>query len=765
MKKSAQGPKKYYLRFRLWSRRVDLSRKLAFALALAAVISGFMTWAVMTQTVESGPRETKTVISLLYLDAILLLMLGAVVARRLTQLWTARSRGHAGSGLHIKLVMMFSIVAVTPAILVTVLSALFLSFGLDTWFNDRVRTALGASRAVANAYLHEHIQTIRTDVLSIATDIDRNAHILARDKNAFENFLSVQGNVRNLPETLVMNSRRRVIAKSALSLSLTFELASNEAIEQASRGEVVVLTNENDDRVRAMIKLNRLIDAYLLVGRTIDPKVLAHVEQTKGAVTQYEKLEEKREGISITAVIIFVIIALIMLLAAVWIGLTLATQLVRPIGNLITAAERVRKGDLTVRVESLPSQDEFATLNRSFNRMTSQLENQQLGLMDANRQLDERRRFTETVLSGVSAGVIGLNNLGHIRLPNRSASDLLGVDLEKVIGKDLGDVVPEMAEMLAQAIEQPERPQQGEVKLVFKGQFKTLLVSIASERLGGDIVGFVVTFDDVTELFSAQRQAAWSDVARRIAHEIKNPLTPIQLSAERLKRKYLDEITSDPETFAICTDTIVRQVGEIGRMVSEFSSFARMPEPTMKPENLSNICRQSFSLELNRHPDVEYDINIPEGDVLIPCDSQQISQVLTNVLKNASESVSARVDAEGEDGEKGYIGLTLSETGAASGENNSREVKIVIEDNGVGLPKEDRDRLTEPYVTTRTKGTGLGLAIVKKIMEDHTGDLILEDRGFGGASISLVFRPGSNPQQLPAVGQENEETEMNAHGT
>lgn len=743
MTKPVQNSKLFYVRFRLWARRVDLSRKLTFALALAAVVSGFMTWAAMTQTTASGPNETNTVIGLLYVDAILLLLLGAVVARRLTQLWMARSQGHAGSGLHIKLVMMFSIVAVTPAILVTVLSALFLSFGLDTWFNDRVRTALGESRAVANAYLHEHIQTIRADVLSIAADIDRNAYILTRDKNAFENFLSVQGNVRNLPEALVMSSQRRVLAKSALSLSLTFELASNDAIEKADRGEIVILTNENDDRVRAMIKLNRLIDSYLLVGRQVDPKVLAHIERTEGAVTQYEQLEQKREGISITAVIIFVIIALLMLLAAVWIGLALATQLVRPIGNLITAAERVRKGDLTVRVESLPSQDEFATLNRSFNRMTSQLETQQQGLLDANRQLDERRRFTETVLSGVSAGVIGLNDLGHIYLPNRSASDLLGVDLEKVVGQNLGDVVPEMSDMLNQVIERPSRPQQGEVKLIQKGQFKTLLVSIVSESLGGDIIGYVVTFDDVTELFLAQRQAAWSDVARRIAHEIKNPLTPIQLSAERLKRKYLDEITSDPETFALCTDTIVRQVGEIGRMVSEFSSFARMPEPKMKPENLSSICRQSFSLERTHHPDLDYDIKVPDSDVLLPCDAQQLNQVLTNVLKNASESVIARVDADGEDGETGYIGLTLS----ASDNDSPSELKIVIEDNGIGLPKEDRDRLTEPYVTTRTKGTGLGLAIVKKIMEDHTGELILEDREVGGALISLVFHPGAEQQQ------------------
>jgi two-component system, NtrC family, nitrogen regulation sensor histidine kinase NtrY len=760
MTKTGHSSRRLYARFLLWSRRVGLSRKLAFALAIAAVVSGFMTWAAMTQTTESDPNETKTVISLLYLDAVLLLLLGAVVARRLTQLWTARSRGHAGSGLHIKLVMMFSIVAVTPAILVTILSALFLSFGLDTWFNDRVRTALGESRAVAKAYLHEHIQTIQTDVLSIAADIDRNAHILARDNKAFEDFLTAQGTVRNLPETLVMNSGRRVIAKSALSLSLTFELASNDAISQADQGKIVVLTNENDDRVRAMIKLNRLIDSYLLVGRRVDPKVLGHIERTEGAVSQYEELEQKRDGISITAVIIFVIIALLMLLAAVWIGLTLATQLVRPIGNLITAAERVRKGDLTVRVENLAAKDEFTTLNRSFNRMTSQLETQQLGLMEANRQLDERRRFTETVLSGVSAGVIGLNSSGEIHLPNRSASDLLGVDLEDAVGQKLSEVVPEMESMLMQAYDGPERPQQGEVKLIRKGQFKTLLVSIASERLGNDIIGYVVTFDDVTELFSAQRQAAWSDVARRIAHEIKNPLTPIQLSAERLKRKYLKEITSDPETFSICTDTIVRQVEEIGRMVSEFSSFARMPEPTMKPENLSNICRQSFSLERNRHPEFKYEIQLPEADVLVPCDAQQLSQVLTNVLKNASESVIARVEGDSGDDEKGYIGLTLS----TSTIGTKVETSIQIEDNGIGLPKVDRDRLTEPYVTTRTKGTGLGLAIVKKIMEDHSGELILEDRDPKGAFVSLVIRPSSEIQLTNKINS-NLHTEMSAHGT
>ncbi|HEB79733.1 MAG TPA: HAMP domain-containing protein, partial [Rhodospirillales bacterium] len=493
---------------------------------------------------------------------------------------------------------------------------------------------------------------------------------------------------------------------------------------------------ERDERVRAVVKLASFNDAYLLVGRFIDPGVLEHIYKTAGAVAEYKSLEKEQEGFQLTFLMIFVVVTVLLLLAAIWIGLTLATQLARPISNLILAAEQVREGNFEVSVDASDSTDEIGALSRAFLRMTRKLKTQRQGLMEANRQLDERRRFTETVLSGVSAGVIGLDGKGLIHLPNRSASELLAADLEKAVGKSLKKVVPEMSSLFEKVKKRPDRLRQAELTLVRDGAPRTLLVRIAAERLDEDVIGYVVTFDDVTELMSAQRQAAWSDVARRIAHEIKNPLTPIQLSAERLKRKYLKEIKSDPETFSICTETIIRQVADIGRMVDEFSSFARMPQPDMKLENLQEICRDAVFMEKNRHTDIEYDTEFPEEGIFLRCDSRQLSQALINLLKNASESVDGREKPPKEDLAPGWVKLTLSKKETPGGAT----VRIVVEDNGVGLPKEDRDRLTEPYVTGRSKGTGLGLAIIKKIMEDHNGDLILDDRKEGGARITMVFR-------------------------
>ncbi len=721
---------------RRWARRVGLHRKLAFGLAVAAVLSGVATVATLAGSSPFGP-DPWVVLFLLVLDALLLLSLGAVVGLRLYRMWTDRRRGMAGSRLHIRLVLLFSLVALTPAILMAVFSWMFLNFGIQSWFHERVRTAVSASRAVAVAYMHEHRQNIRADALAMANDLNREAPVLVRNQRLFDQMLSTQAGARGLPEALVMDGFGRVLARSELSLSLEFDLVSRAALEQARLGDIVVLTSDQDDRVRAVIRLDRFVDAYLLVGRFVDAKALEYIERTNRAVDQYERLEKDRVGFEITFVMIYVVVSLLLLLAAGWVGLTLATQLARPISSLIEAAERVRKGDLTARVEVPASHDETGNLIRAFNRMTSQLETQQLGLIEANRQLDERRRFTETVLSGVSAGVIGLDAEGRIHLPNRSASELLATDLEHLIGQSLGDTVPEMANLLSEVINRPERQHSSEITVVRRRRIRTLLVRMAAERLGGDIIGYVVTFDDITELQSAQRKAAWADIARRIAHEIKNPLTPIRLSAERLKRKYLGEITTDPETFATCTDIIVRQVSDIGRMVDEFSSFARMPQPSMKTENLSEICRQAIFLERNRHPDIEFALEIPQDDMRLRCDSQQISRALTNILKNAAESIGGANARPGGSNQPGVIGLTLIREDAEGGAHTT----IVVEDNGEGLPKQERNHLTEPYVTTHDKGTGLGLAIVKKIMEDHNADLVLEDREEGGARISLVFHP------------------------
>ncbi len=723
------------LRWHIFDRRWGLERKLAFAVVLAAVVAGIVTVFWWTGAANFGP-DPRTVIVLLYVDTVLLLLLGAIVVRQFVRVWAERRRGLAGSGLHVRIVILFSLVAVTPAILVAVFSALFLNFGIQAWFSERVRTAVESSSAVAQAYLGEHRQSIRAEAFAMANDLNREAATLMRNPELFDQLLTNQAGLRSLSEAVVVDGNGRVIAKAALSLTLQLDLVPWEAIEQAERGQVVLLTTERDDRVRAAIKLDRFIDAYLVIGRFLDPDVLAEIQRTEMAVAQYRRLEQSREGILITFVMIFVIVALLLLLAAVWMGLTLATHISRPISGLIAAAERVRHGDLSVRVKPTTTIGEFGMLGRAFNRMTSQLRSQQEGLLLVNRDLDERRRFTEAVLSGVSAGVIGLDAHATINLPNRSASELLGLDLDAARGTPLAEVVPEMAGLISDALAHPDRSCQSEIRLVRAAPPRTLVVRVVAERLEGEVIGCVVTFDDITALVMAERQAAWADVARRIAHEIKNPLTPIQLASERLKRKYSREIKSDPATFVKCTETIIRQVEDIGRMVDEFSSFARMPRPELKLENLGDLVRQAVFLEHNRFPGVRIDLAVPERPVELLCDGRQVSQALINVLKNAAEAVVGREGATGAL-PPGWIRVTVRQEWAS---NLQRLVSVDIEDNGRGLPQENRDRLTEPYVTTRAKGTGLGLAIVKKIMEDHNGDLLLDDRDGGGARVSLVFK-------------------------
>jgi len=712
-------------RFSSWSRKTGLSRKVAFAFAGAAAVSGVATLVSMAGT---GPEamNPKVVLILLYLDVILLLGLGAIIARRLMTIWLERRKGVAGSKLHTRFLLMFSLVAVTPSIIVAVFAGLFLNFGIQAWFSDKVFTAVMESREVVRAYLHEHRKAIKADVLAVAADINNNAPRLMQSSYEMSRFLDTVGAIRTVPELVVLDRGGKILARSSLSFSLEFDQVPLEALDKAQSGDVVILTGENEDRVRAITRLDRFVDSYLLVGRFVDPKVFEHIEKTEGAVKRYKDIEEKREGIQITFVMIFALVAILLLLVAGWFGLVMANRLAAPIGQLISASERIRKGDMSARVSLLEGGDEIDTLNRAFNRMTSQLETQRKGLVDANRELDERRRFTETVLSGVSAGVIGLDREGLIHLPNRSACALLATGLEDLEGKPFGEAVPEMRDLLLNVMRRPERSAQGEISLIRGEKKMILLTRIAAELMEREVLGYVVTFDDITELQSAQRTAAWADVARRIAHEIKNPLTPIQLSAERLKRKYLDRIEEDKETFELCTQTIVRHVEDIGRMVDEFSSFARMPQPVLAPTNLKQLCRETVFLEKNRNSDIEFRADVPEEDVIVLCDEKQIGRALTNLLKNAAESLGA-VERDG----GRFVALTLT--------TEPDVVTVHIEDNGPGFPKDLRGRLTEPYVTTREKGTGLGLAIVKKIMEEHDGDLILDDREGGGATVTLVF--------------------------
>lgn len=716
--------------------KLSSSRWLSYALAAAAVISGTATVATLTAP-ASDKFDVLTVVSLLYIDGILMLLLCTVVGRRLYLLWQERRNRAAGSGLQGRLVTLFSFVAVTPAILVAIFSALFLNHGLEVWFSDRVNTALNQSLVVAKSYLDEHRKTISSDILSIANDLNFNAQRIIGNSFAFNDVLTNHSISRSLSEVIAIDGAGNVLARSKYSITENLDTVPPSAFVSADTGKIALLESKDSERVRALIKLNRFIDTYLVVERYIDTRVSGHIEAINEAVSQYKEMKNKRGGFQVTFVVIFAVVAMLLLLAAAWIGLTVAKQLATPISRLIGAAEDVSKGDLSVRVSIAEEDDEIRTLGQTFNKMTSQLEAQQDGLIQANRELDERRRFTETVLTGVSAGVIGLDADGLIHLPNRSASVLMATELDKAIGLPLRDVIPEMGQLLDDVKEQGGRMRQNEIELNRDNVNLILHVRVAAEFLDDEAIGYVVTFDDVTELLSAQRKAAWADVAQRIAHEIKNPLTPIQLSAERLERKYLKEIKTDPDIFQTCIGTITRQVDDIGRMVDEFSDFARMPEPSMKIENISEICRQSVFLEENRYPEINFVMKLPDEDQSTHCDAQQISRALTNLLKNASESVISKIEETQADPKSGEIILSL-ETQNTLTEKNTSEISMIeikIVDNGKGLPVENRDRLTEPYMTTRSKGTGLGLAIVKKIIEDHGGNLILSDGETGGAEI------------------------------
>jgi two-component system nitrogen regulation sensor histidine kinase NtrY len=731
-------------RLAAWAAGVHLGRILAISLAVAAVAAVSGTFAAIRGFPPFG-SDPGSVLLWLYADLIVLLLLSVVIAWRVVALWVERRRGSAGSRLHVRMVRLFGFVSVVPAIIVALASIVFFNFGLQSWLSGQVRTVLEESVAVAEAYLHEHKQNIRADALAMAQDLSRDVVALENNPALFNRVVDFQTRVRELSEAVVFDGSSAVRARSGFSYLLEIDPIPPNALEMARKGEVAVVTGNDDDRVRALVRLDGFLDMYLFVGRLVDPKVVAHTTRTRGAVERFERLEFQRADMQISFAFVFVGIALVLLLAASWVGLLMASQLSRPLSALIAATERVRAGDLSARVPERGAPDEIGSLSRAFNRMTNDLEQNRRELLEANRQLDQRRRFTEAVLEGVSSGVIGLDEQGRVHLPNASASDLLGISADRMVGHALGELVPELDALLHDARRlRSGRPVESEVRLQRAKETRTLLVRVTVERDGAEIKGYVVTFDDVSDLVAAQRKAAWADVARRIAHEIRNPLTPIQLSAERLKRKYLREITSDPETFITCTDTIVRHVGDIGRMVEEFSSFARVPAPVMRLENLTDLCRQTIFLQRAGHAAISIVSELPDEAVYYRCDGRQLSQALTNLLLNAAEAIEGR---EGTDLPPGRIVVRLI--------NEEGTTAIEVEDNGKGLPQEARERLTEPYYTTRIKGTGLGLAIVKKIMEDHSGRLRLDDAPSGGARVRLEL-PG-NP-----VGREEAGTEMAA---
>jgi two-component system nitrogen regulation sensor histidine kinase NtrY len=731
---------------RLWglTSRRGFSGTLAVGLVIAAVFLGSFTYMILTGLTPLSPSRW-LVLTLLLANLAIVLVLFALICWRVIRIIIARVSGTAGAKLHARLVAMFSIVAVMPAIIVAVFAAVTLNRGLDAWFSQRTQIIISNAQTVAEAYLNEHHHVLRGDVLAMATDLNRAAPYLASNPERFQQLVATQAALRSLPAAYLINSEGRILAQVTAGVAPSMGLPTPEQFAAADKGEAVLFTVEAHNQIRALVKLEAIDDTYLYVARFVDARVLDHLAQTREAVNEYQSLEQRRITFQVTFALIYVAVALVTLLAAIWLGLWASNRIVDPIGNLVRAAERISGGDLGARVEPGDTGDELDMLSSAFNRMTSQLESQRNDLIEANHQLDQRRQFTEAVLSGVSAGVIGIDNEGRINHANKAALRFFGKEEADLAGRDITAAIPEMAAVIHDAQLQPDRMAQAQIVILREGQERTLNIRVTSEVTELELGGFVLTFDDITELVRAQRTSAWADVARRIAHEIKNPLTPIQLSAERLRRKYGKEILSDPDVFQQCTETIIRQVNDIGRMVDEFSSFARMPSAVMKPVEINEIVRQAVFLQRVAHPEIDYVLDMPETPVLLECDGRLVSQALTNILKNAAEAIRGH-DTPEKTREEAVSGAREERLGriAVSLGDGVSAVSIAVTDSGCGLPKTDRARLTEPYMTTRVKGTGLGLAIVNKVMEDHGGFLSLEDapasEGWeSGARVRLVF--------------------------
>ncbi|MFO1158019.1 MAG: PAS domain-containing sensor histidine kinase [Reyranellaceae bacterium] len=710
------------------ARRGLSGRAAAVSLVVLALLAGAATYMWVAGFVPEAFNTPGWITGLLVADLLIAVALVAVLAVRLTQLWLDRRRGAAGSRLHMRLVLVCSIFTIMPTLIIAVFLSLLVT-NLTDYVVGPAKESYDAARRMGEPVRLAREDEINRDITAISQPLQGVGVDGFGDAEIVNPLLQRLILGRPMIEAVIVHADKGVIARAVAqgAEGLANPVPSPQTIWQAvNRGGPV----EMQSPMGAYFVMQLFFGEpyFLVTGHAVDLSLVDYIKKIELAGAFYSRIEQTIQRGQLIIFLVCGVFALLMLLAAVWLAILFASRLTEPIGGLMAAAERVRGGDLKARVEEGPPDDELGQLARSFNRMTSQIEQQRGELVDANKELDTRRRLTDAVLAGVSAGVLSVDSAGIVTRSNRSALELLALPEDGVIGRPLISLMPELGPLTEQAAERPDRVTQGQIEILQRGTRRMLLVRISATS----DAGAVVTFDDVTDLMSAQRMAAWGDVARRIAHEIKNPLTPIQLSAERLKRRYLKQIKEDPETFSICTDTIIRQVGDIGRMVDEFSSFARMPRPTVQAEDAKELCQQALFLQRNGNPDVHYVSTLPDRSVPLNCDRRQIAQVLTNILKNAAEAIEGRDAAPGQVLPPGEITLTLRDDGS--------NVRVIVEDNGKGLPKQGRERLTEPYMTTRSKGTGLGLAIVKKIMEDHGGLLTLDDREGGGARVGLVFR-------------------------
>jgi two-component system, NtrC family, nitrogen regulation sensor histidine kinase NtrY len=712
---------------------MPMSSRLIGAIALGLALL----WATATFLVLSGltwiAPVDEVVKQLLLGNAVTGVLLLAIIGREVWVVIQARWSERAGSRLHIQIVSLFAVIAAVPTILIAVVASTTLDRGLDRFFSTRTRAMIEQSQIVASAYVNEHGEAIHGEILAMAYDLGRAKPIFDQDRDQFRKFLTAQATGRNLSVAIIITPDGSTVERADVTMDRKIVLPSAEVLNEVTETDPRVALIPEGDHFAAVVKLHGYDNMYLYVARLLDPRVVQQLRATEESVGEYANLEANRLGIQVAFALMFAVIALIVLLSSAWIGLDFANRLVAPIRRLIGAANMVSTGNLHIQVPVRRSEGDLARLGETFNKMTQELRTQHDDIVRARDLIDSRRRFTEAVLSGASAGVIGVNGDGRISILNRSAERLSGRVESEVLGLPLAEVTPELAEIFQAARNGNQRLVQRQVTVSRAGQERNYSVRVTSEQAPEAEHGYVITIDDITELVAAQRTSAWADIARRIAHEIKNPLTPIQLSAERLRRKYGKSITDDPAVFEQCTDTIVRQVDDIKRMVDEFSRFARMPKAVIANEDVAETVRQVVFLLRVAHPDIDFDVDLPADAMPARIDRRLISQALTNIVKNATEAIAAVPPAELG---RGRI--------VVSARRDGNDVVIDVIDNGIGLPKENRARLLEPYVTTREKGTGLGLAIVNRVLEEHGGRLELRDAsdktpGARGAWMQLRF--------------------------
>jgi two-component system nitrogen regulation sensor histidine kinase NtrY len=692
-----------------------------FAVGIA-LLSAFLTFVVLSGLTPIEPTR-HVVYSFLLINAATILLLVAIIIREVWQVVQARRRGRAAARLHVQIVSLFSVIAVLPAVLVAIVANVTIDRGLDRLFSGPTRQVIQNSLIIARAYTNEHAQLISGDILGMANDIAHARPLFDQDRRTFRELLTASATSRNLPSAVLIDKERNVLESAQTGIQLAFAPPPPEILSNVSETEPEISVIPEQNYVAAVIRLRAFSDIFLYVARPLDPGVVAQLTQTEASAAEYAGLESRRLGIQVAFALMFAVIALTILMASVLIGLNFANWLVAPIRNLMSAANIVSTGDLHVQVPVHKSEGDLAQLGQTFNKMTQELRTQRDELVSASDLIDSRRRFIEAVLSSASAGIIGVDASGSVGILNRSAEKLIGHAESETLNHPLSDVLPELDDMMKTAREGTQRLVQGQITITRDGHERNLSVRVSAEQTGQSRDSYIITLDDITELVSAQRTSAWGDVARRIAHEIKNPLTPIQLSAERIRRKFGKVITEDKGVFEQCTDTIVRQVDDIRRMVDEFSRFARMPKPVMEGEDVADTVRQAVFLMKVGHPDLDIVAEIKQDPMRAQFDRRLISQALTNIIKNATEAIEqVPPDELG----KGRIDVI------AAREND--DIVIDVIDNGIGLPKVSRARLLEPYVTTRQKGTGLGLAIVGRVLEDHGGRIELKD--------ASDFRPG-----------------------